>query len=373
MAVSKGIDWSEIEDLGKVSDKNIAKRLGINRTTVAYHRRVLGIPKLKKGIDWSNVLDLGKVYDIEIAKRLNCCVEHVRKARTTLGIASHRKNNGEKKKERENKRIPLSVIKSRWDNISLLGQIPDSILAKQLGCSYTTVGIQRRRRNIPAYRKQTRWSTVTDLGKIWDTELAKRFNVTLSAVTAARIRLGIPPYTRDILCICCGKQYKTSRPTAAVCSKRCGNYVESICVAFNIKNAEDLDPRIIAAYRKTTEYMKTYAHSGVRRYIDWDNIDILGILSDTEVAKIMGCSPSNVHHARTKRLSKKVQWGFKRVEYAPDLGKVPDAVIAKRLKLSSSYVSQVRNNLKIPSYRKTKSSRIQINIEKRENNAEQQD
>jgi hypothetical protein len=358
MAVSKGIDWSKIEDLGKISDRIIAKRLGVHHTTVTYQRSVLGIPKFKRGIDWSNVLDLGEVYDIEIAKRLNCCIELVRKARTTLGIASHRKNNGKKKKERENKRTPLSVIKSRWDNIPLLGQIPDSILAKQLGCAYTTVGIQRRRRNIPAYRKQTRWSTVTDLGKIWDTELAKRFNVTLSAVTAARTRLGIPPYTCDIICICCGKQYKTSRSTATVCSKRCGNYVTSVCVAFNVKNAEDLDPRIIAAYRKTTEYMKTYTRNGARKYIDWDNVDILGILSDTEVARIIGCSPSNVYYARTKRMSKKVQWGFKRVENTSDLGKVPDDIIAKRLNLSSSYVSQVRNNLKIPSYRKTKSSSI---------------
>lgn len=358
MVKSEDIDWDKVEDLGKASDHSVAKRLGAYVSTVSRRRRRLGIPIFQRGIDWSKVSDLGKIYDKEIAKRLGCNVERVRSARIERGIVSCREYRGEKRKEKIEKRIPRSITNARWDNISTLGNMSDEALAKQLGCSPATVGRQRRRRNIPTYGERVHWNTVTDLGQTCDTLIAKRFGVSCSAVSNARRRLSIPSYTYNITCICCGKQYAASRRDTTVCGKRCGNFIRSVCRAFNVQSVKDLTFEIIAAYRNTVEYMKAYAHTGIRKYIDWDNVEMLGVLSDTEVAKIMGCNSKTVRDARTRRGLVGIPRGFRRIANDPDLGKVPDRVIAERLGLSISHITHTRIRLKIPAWKNTRNSSI---------------
>lgn len=71
MPTGTRIDWRKVVDLGKVSDVEIADRLGVHKRTIAAARVRLGIGKAPRGIDWSAVPELGKLPDVLVAHRLS--------------------------------------------------------------------------------------------------------------------------------------------------------------------------------------------------------------------------------------------------------------------------------------------------------------
>lgn len=79
------IDWDSIEDLGEISDRKLATRLGVSQSAVCTARTRRGIPPVtpttRRGIDWDAVEDLGESSDSDIAKRLDVSVRAVRSAR----------------------------------------------------------------------------------------------------------------------------------------------------------------------------------------------------------------------------------------------------------------------------------------------------
>jgi hypothetical protein len=78
-----------------------------------------------------------------------------------------------------------------------LGQIPDTELARRLGCSHQAVHDARRRRRIPAAVSRQRtgidWER-QPLGQVPDAALAAALHVRVSAVTNARARRKIPGF-----------------------------------------------------------------------------------------------------------------------------------------------------------------------------------
>jgi len=85
------IDW-EAQPLGKESDRSIAKKLGISHTSVRSERRDRGIVSLlernRHNIDWTKVEDLGTASASIIAKRLGLDRSIVVYHRKRLGIAA---------------------------------------------------------------------------------------------------------------------------------------------------------------------------------------------------------------------------------------------------------------------------------------------
>lgn len=94
-------------------------------------------------------------------------------------------------------------IKWTEEVIALLGVIPDTEIAKQLGISAITVGRKRRELNIPSYswggRKPRKWTKkmIALLGTMPDSEVAKRLGISLTTIYWKRSELNIPAYSED--------------------------------------------------------------------------------------------------------------------------------------------------------------------------------
>jgi hypothetical protein len=90
MAARKGINWDE-QPLGKVSDNELARLLGVSRNNVSVARRRRGIEPLYErsfspnGINWDEQ-PLGKRTDQEIANSLGVSKQAVHQARQRRGI-----------------------------------------------------------------------------------------------------------------------------------------------------------------------------------------------------------------------------------------------------------------------------------------------
>lgn len=161
------IRWDR-QPLGKISDRQIAKKLGVEPGIVRHQRMRLGIPiaessrfALTKGIDWDNEGRLGKMCDTHLGKELGVTGAAVRKARQRRdiplfgGYRRPRKSTPVKKKRRH--RSPIGV---NWDK-EPLGKMPDTSIAILLDCASQSVFKARQDRGIPAYRKK-RGVTWTD-------------------------------------------------------------------------------------------------------------------------------------------------------------------------------------------------------------------
>lgn len=48
MPARRNIDWSQVEDLGHVHDREVAQRLGVSREAVSKARRARGVPAFKQ-------------------------------------------------------------------------------------------------------------------------------------------------------------------------------------------------------------------------------------------------------------------------------------------------------------------------------------
>jgi hypothetical protein len=93
---SERIDWrSEEKNLGRVTDGELAKKLGCQDKTVAARRRKLGLEPFSKPkrIDWE-IIDghLGESPDEALAERFSCSTYAIKKRRAQLGIDAFEKH-----------------------------------------------------------------------------------------------------------------------------------------------------------------------------------------------------------------------------------------------------------------------------------------
>ena len=86
------VNWDLVEDLGKVTDSEIARRYNISPTAVMYARRRRNIPSInpvpRLDIDWDKV-PLGKYIDLHIADMYGCSVGIVHRERNKRKIPPH--------------------------------------------------------------------------------------------------------------------------------------------------------------------------------------------------------------------------------------------------------------------------------------------
>jgi transcriptional regulator with XRE-family HTH domain len=144
--------------LGKLSDHEIARRLGVARTTVSKLRRRLGIAPVRKakprGRPWLRGVRavLGKLSDREVARRTGVHFKTVSEVRRALSIPPA-------------PRRATTVADRTWvpDIRHLLGQIPDREVGKRAGRSAAVVGIVRRELGIARRQRQP---TVRGRGKV---------------------------------------------------------------------------------------------------------------------------------------------------------------------------------------------------------------
>lgn len=215
------IDWIK-QPLGEVPDAQLARELGVHRSTVTRARRARRIRGTHEEphVAWDKV-PLGEYPDTDIASSLGVPLHRVTRARIERGVAAWtptgidwdavdwRRSNvalaaelGVSRKavtasrrarglvERNTLRRPKGID---WDR-QPLGKVPDGELAAELGVTPWAVTRQRKKRGLAAApaRPQIDWAK-QPLGKVVDSALAEQLDVSPSTVQRARARLGIPP------------------------------------------------------------------------------------------------------------------------------------------------------------------------------------
>ena len=211
----KRFDWTkrQVNLLGKSSDAEVSRRLGVSTTTVAWKRRSLGIPPFRAGKRKSKIRSklsrvqisrLGKAPDSVLSREWGLHRHQVALYRQELGIENF-------------------VQRSRnqtWtpEIVSRLGKEPDGVIANELGIPVKRVSNFRlqkgilvanpknrsiaksantsRRSNSPL-RKPWTASQVSKLGKVSDRVLASELGISHQAIAQVRKRLGILPFTKD--------------------------------------------------------------------------------------------------------------------------------------------------------------------------------
>lgn len=178
--------WTAEEDalLGKLTDDEVASKLGYAVTRVRRRRHLLGVPSNNPNHrHWTKeeIAMLGTRPDREVASLVNRSLENVRYKRLELGIPF---------------RNPHYEI---WkpDELAMLGKFPDEEVARRTGHSLTSVRHARTKRHILSVRRAApEWRTEEEalLGAAPDREVAARLKRTVGAVKFRRPKIGIPAW-----------------------------------------------------------------------------------------------------------------------------------------------------------------------------------
>lgn len=191
------------EDLGKISDCELANRLGIDPVIVGRARRLRRLPRIKKpkGLRPVNssyqtpaekygVADkLGTMADQAIASSIGVSREYVRRMRKFSGIPKF--TQPKKPKQVKAVRPPPA-----WWSDPDLGVVSDVVIAAKYGFRPSSVCIRRsllkikKKRKSDSVRQEIEKSP--DLGRIADVTIAVRFGVSRMTVKRVRMKLGIP-------------------------------------------------------------------------------------------------------------------------------------------------------------------------------------
>lgn len=175
--------WSLEEEalLGKVTDAEVALKLGCTLARVRKRRLRLGVPCWNPNHrHWTpgEIALLGKRPDRELAKLIDRWACQVRAKRLEL-------------------RIPFcGACHEVWksEELALLGQLPDQEVATRTGHSVAAARTERESRGIPWVQPSANWRPEEDalLGTAPDQEIAARLNRTRKAVAFRRSEKGIP-------------------------------------------------------------------------------------------------------------------------------------------------------------------------------------
>lgn len=180
--------------LGKISDKELARRAGVHQSTVLKERRRRGIApfvRQRRPIEWTDEMTalLGTAPDTEVAAELGVPARSVMYKRHLLGIPAYFLARARKRRS------------SFWtpDRIAQLGKLSDAELARLWGISKSAVHARRRILGIPASQPAPvplQWTERmrSALGRDTDPEVARQLGISVKAVRRERWRLGIPPF-----------------------------------------------------------------------------------------------------------------------------------------------------------------------------------
>lgn len=177
--------------LGKVPDKEIAKKFGYSSAGIALIRKNMGIPSLcatrfPEEKREEAMLLFGKLTDREIAEKLEIPIVSVAHFRRKLKIDP----------------ATYSPIKDADKNmiLDLLGRVSDLKIAKKTGYSTYTIKKFREQNNINPFKKSIlerfppnqRKKLLSMLGKVHDRVIAEKFNIGNEAVRRIRQKMNVP-------------------------------------------------------------------------------------------------------------------------------------------------------------------------------------
>lgn len=174
------VNWDEIAPLfGTIPDAEIGRRYGLSRERVRQVRKQHNQAPWKSTLRERTIPLLGKISDREIAKQLGVTDNWVGVFRRKQGVPR------------------LSPVKYDWAKVDAsLGVLSDSEIARTFGASLNAVFRRRTDKGIPAKPRGVNWGNEPDLGKLPDKFLAERYGVCLGAVSQARKRRGIPTWLK---------------------------------------------------------------------------------------------------------------------------------------------------------------------------------
>lgn len=169
--------------LGKVPDREISERYGIDISTICKKRKRRGIPSFTRSIRrTARVVKILALPNQEAARRLGCSVNKVRALRKRWGLPSP------------------SRTERRWDRKTLarLGKEPDTWIAWDTGMGFRTVRAKREALGIPSCGLRRLWTPEEEalLGTASDGAIAKRIGRSREAVQGRRWLLGIPAWSK---------------------------------------------------------------------------------------------------------------------------------------------------------------------------------
>jgi hypothetical protein len=273
-------EWTaaQLQLLGTMSDKEVARRVGRTESWVGVKRRSLGIPALMPGQRlWtaSERALLGQVTDAEAARRLNRTVHSVYSMRQDLGIAACRSNYHVFIKGRH----PGNRKWEWWmeEEDALLGTMSDEKLAKKLGRSVATVAKRREIKGIRFYRKLWRPEDDRILGTRPDSQVAKLLGRRIATVVWRRLKLGIK---------CCYEH----RPWL-------DHEIEMLGVLSD-KEVARLTGHTESSAEAKRLRLKISIASPKRRRWSREEIALVGMISDRELARRLNCRVRVVAHKR---------------------------------------------------------------------------
>ena len=229
----RGHVWEpeEIALLGRMTDAQAAELIGIRAQTARRTRRILGIPAFvppTPPVEWTAeiIALLGTDTDTHVAARLGVSTRCVQQKRSDLGIPPFIDKRAVVRTPElaDLLRLPTTEIQRRtrldgkviaalrreygierprpahshWtaELEARLGQVPDRMLAAQLGITRGAVLARRQALGIPAWRRiqQGKAEDVAILGTMPDEEVARRTGRTTAAVRFKRYLLGLPRF-----------------------------------------------------------------------------------------------------------------------------------------------------------------------------------
>lgn len=232
--VPEGYSWppKALRLLGKMSDRDVAKRLGITATAVQFKRAVLSIAPFvepNQEVVWTDEMLglLGKIADSAFAKRFMLGLHTVQFKRQDLGIPAD--HGTSKMIERHAKvaallsqpnqdvcrlaQVGVSTVyavrrelgvatpdtrRKRWtpQKIAMLGKQPDAVVAARLEISQTGVSYMRRVLGIAAYTRTQTWTPaeLALLGTASDQCIAEQLGCSRNSVEKKRRALRIASF-----------------------------------------------------------------------------------------------------------------------------------------------------------------------------------
>jgi hypothetical protein len=215
----RGFRWQarHLALLGTMTDREVARRIGVSTTTVANKRSQLGIPAFMPRpprIEWTaeKIERLGKLTDSQVAREMGVCTLSVRSKRQALGIAASRESRAI---SRNASAADLLGLPTR-EIVRATGLDEATIrrLREDLGIDEPVVAVLRRltRRRAsrsgsatrgresdgaagqaPTGRRGCRWlaEEIALLGSVPDVEIAALLGRSTSAVTVTRRHAGL--------------------------------------------------------------------------------------------------------------------------------------------------------------------------------------
>jgi hypothetical protein len=164
--------------LGKMSDREVAERLGLKERRVRFERFVRGIPAFNR---------VGKI------RRTPALVKLLR-LRTSEVCAITGICNSTVSKLRKEFGVPAPPPRSAWTPRALaaLGKKPDALIAAELGLKEITVARKRQELGLQRLRS---WTAAEEalVGTAPDAVIARRLHRSIEAVAKRRRLLKLPP------------------------------------------------------------------------------------------------------------------------------------------------------------------------------------